>query len=376
MTIGFLTQYYHGLGHSQRIKFIAERVGENEKVVIMDQLFLPPLSYSVPHVSFLKDYNVKGINNVFKFVQDETLINIRIKCFIDTIEKYQVKTLVCEGFPFCRHQFAHEYTRYLEECKKRNIKIIFSIRDFPYDEPHEQSLQDWVLYTQNMYVKYYAEALLVHGDKELLPLFTDRKRQANSVQVIKEIEDKIVYTGYVCDDSMPMHNRKNNNIYVSTGLNKQEGMLLFKYIMKIAKNFPEYNFIMAVANKYIKTGNKKKGNVYMVEYIPKLRDKLIDCAAYITYGGYNATVEILKSSIPSIVIPRQDGRKMEQFVRAYTFEPYDFFKVVNTKELHLLEKTLDTVLNNKPVQFNFDLDGTNKSAHVIQEIHNGRFKRS
>ena len=114
----------------------------------------------------------------------------------------------------------------------------------------------------------------------------------------------------------------------------------------------------------------------MVEYIPKLRDKLVDCAAYITYGGYNATVEILKSGIPSIVIPRQDGRKMEQFVRAYTFEPYDFYKVVNTKELHLLEKTLETVLNTKPKQFNFDINGTNRSAHVIKEIHNGRFKRS
>ena len=124
-----------------------------------------------------------------------------------------------------------------------------------------------------MYVKYYAEALLVHGDKELLPLFTDRKRQANSYQVIEEIKDKIVYTGYVCDDTMQMHDKKNNNIYVSTGLNKQEGMLLFKYLLSVAKNFPDYNFIMAVANKYIKTGNKKKGNVYMVEYIPNLREK-------------------------------------------------------------------------------------------------------
>lgn len=376
MTIGFLTQYYHGLGHSQRIKFIAERVGKTEKVVIMDQLFRPPLSYSVPHVAFLGDYDPRSVDNMFKFVQDETLINIRIRSFIQTIEKYNVKTLVCEGFPFCRHQFAHEYTRYLEECKKRGIKIIFSIRDFPYDEPHEQSLQDWVLYTQNMYIKYYAEALLVHGDKELLPLFTDRKRQANSVQVIDEIKDKIVYTGYVCDDSLPQHEQKNNNIYVSTGLNKQEGMLLFKYLLGVAKHFPKYNFVMAVANKYIKTGNKKKDNVYMVEYIPNLREKLVNCAAYITYGGYNATVEILKSGIPSIIIPRQDGRKMEQFVRAYTFEPYDFYKVVNTKELHLLKDTLETVLSSKPKQFNFDIDGTNKSADVIRQIHNGRFRKS
>ena len=43
-------------------------------------------------------------------------------------------------------------------------------------------------------------------------------------------------------------------------------------------------------------------------------------------------LKYLKSNIPSIIIPRQDGQKMEQFVRAYTFEPYGFFKVVNNQE--------------------------------------------
>ena len=49
--IAFLTQYYRGLGHSQRIKFIAEEVGKKHDVLIIDQLFEPPLSYSVPHTS-------------------------------------------------------------------------------------------------------------------------------------------------------------------------------------------------------------------------------------------------------------------------------------------------------------------------------------
>lgn len=371
MTVAFLTQYYRGLGHSQRIKFIAEKLGETEKVVIMDQLFQPPLSYSVPHVAFLKDYKIKDINNMYQFIQNEDMIIFRIKTFIETIEKYNVKTLVCEGFPFCRHQFAHEYTRYFEECKKRGIKIIISIRDFPYDEPHDHSLQDWVLYTQNLFVKHYAEAVLIHGDKNILPLYTDRRRQADTYTIIKDIEDKIIYTGYVCDDSMPEHHQKNNNIYVSTGLNKEEGMLLFKYVLTVAKDMPEYNFIMTVANKYLNTGNKKKNNVYMVEYIPNLREKLINCAAYITYGGYNATVEILKSRIPSIVIPRIDGQKMEQFVRAYTFEPYNFYKVLNMQDLPNLKNTLHDVLSNKPSEFEFNLEGTRNSADAISHIHNG-----
>jgi predicted glycosyltransferase len=371
MTVAFLTQYYRGLGHSQRIKFIAEELGKVEKVIIMDQLFQPPLSYTVPHVSFLKDYKLSDVNNMFQFIMQEDLINFRIHMFVKTIEEHKVKTLVCEGFPFCRHQFAHEYLRYFEECKKRGIKIIISIRDFPWDEPHDNSLQDWVLYTQNIVCKYYAEKILVHGDPEILPLYGDRFRHANGKQIIDDIKDKIIYTGYVCDSSIKKHDKKNNNIFVSTGLNKEEGMLLFKHILKVSNKFKDYNFIMTVANRYLKTGNKKKDNIVMVEYIPNLREKLVDCAAYITYGGYNATVEILKSQIPSIIIPRQDGQKMEQFVRAYTFEPYNYFKVMTNQELGNLDKVLTGVLENKPNKFGYNMNGAKESANEIKTIHNG-----
>ena len=367
--IAFLTQYYRGLGHSQRIKFIAEEVGKKHDVLIIDQLFEPPLNYSVNHISFLKDFKPSDINNMFQFIMSEDMINFRIGRFIEILDKNDIKLLVCEGFPFCRQQFAHEYIRYFEECKKRGIKIIISIRDFPWDEPHDTSLQDWVNYTQNLVCKYYVEKILVHGDPNILPLISDRTNHSNSKQVIDDILPLVEYTGYVCDDTMPSHLRINNKIYVSTGLNKEEGMLLFKNLLQIAKNFPHYDFIMTVANRYLTTKNKSKDNVHMVEYIPNLRKRLINCAAYITYGGYNATVEILKSGIPSIIIPRQDGAKMEQFVRAYTFEPYNFFKVVNKQEIHRLKDTLEEVLNTKPDAFNFNLNGAKGSADVIEKIY-------
>ena len=85
---------------------------------------------------------------------------------------------------------------------------------------------------------------------------------------------------------------------------------------------------MPVANRYLKTGKSIKDNMIFVEYIPKLGEKIQDCAALISYGGYNSTMEILTSGVPSIIVPRQDGHKVEQFVRCYAFEPYGFFKVV------------------------------------------------
>lgn len=367
--IGFVTQYVYGLGHSNRTKLIAEETAKYSDVLIIEAMFKPPLEYKVPMISFMDDIKISDSKSFSALIMSEQMVHLRIKKYKEILNKYNFKLIVIEGFPFCRHQYAHEYFTFLEECKKRNIKIIISARDFPWDDPHEDQLKDWVNYTQNLVCKYYADKILIHGDPDILPLYSDRTRVANSKAVIEDIEDKITYTGYVCDNSLKPHSRKNNHIYISTGLNKNEGLLLFKEITKIAHKFPDYKFIMPVANKYRNISNTIKNNMIFVDYIPNLGKKIQSCAALITYGGYNTTMEVLKSGVPAIFVPRQDGEKLEQFVRCYTFEPYGFFKVLNNQEFSKLEKTLRDVLSSKPSPFTFKLDGVERSAYEIIKIY-------
>ena len=92
--------------------------------------------------------------------------------------------------------------------------------------------------------------------------YSDRTNNSNSKQVIDDILPKIEYTGYVCDELTCVSiKEKNNYIYVSTGLNKEEGVLLFKEISKIAKDFLDYTFVMTIANRYLKTEERQKGNL-------------------------------------------------------------------------------------------------------------------
>ena len=63
---------------------------------------------------------------------------------------------------------------------------------------------------------------------------------------------------------------------------------------------------------------------------------------------------------------------MEQFIRAYTFEPYGFYKVVNNQELTNIGDTLKEVLSDKPKKFKFNLNGATESANVIKKIHDER----
>jgi len=371
--IVFLTQYYRGLGHCMRTKFIAEEVAKTHDVLVVDQLFDPPISYDgCERISFLKAYVPADIKNIFNFIMSKELVLLRKKEWIKILDTNDVRLIICEGFPFCRHQFSHEYFSFFEEAKKRGIKLIISARDFPWDEPHQDSLQDWVAYTQNIVCKYYTEKVLIHGDPNYLPLVSDRVRMNNPSEVIQDLFDKIIYTGYVCNEKIKPHKKTNNNIFVSTGLNKEEGMLIFKEITKIADQFPEYKFIMPIANRYLKNiKTKTKNNVVMVPYIKDMYKLLSSCALYITYGGYNSTMEILKSNIPAIIIPRTDGEKLEQFVRAYTFESYNFFKVVSKSEFIKLPKIINECLTDKkfPIKNNINLQGVKRSADAIREIY-------
>ena len=371
--IVFLTQYYRGLGHCMRTKFIAEEVAKTHDVLVVDQLFDPPISYDgCERTSFLKAYIPSDIKNIFNFMMSKELVLLRKKEWIKILDTKPVKLIICEGFPFCRHQFSHEYFSFFEEAKKRGIKIIISARDFPWDEPHQDSLQDWVAYTQNIVCKYYAEKVLIHGDPKYLPLVSDRVRMNNPSEVIKHLEDKIVYTGYVCNEKIKPHKKVNNNIFVSTGLNKEEGMLVFKEITKIASQFPDYKFIMPIANRYLKTIKMKtKDNIVMVPFIQNMYKHLSSCSLYITYGGYNSTMEILKSGIPAIIIPRTDGQKMEQFVRCYTLEPFNFFKVISKSEFDKIPSVIKSCLKSTdfPAKNSIDLNGVKKSYDAITEVY-------
>ena len=46
------------------------------------------------------------------------LVLLRKKEWIKILDSYPIKVIICEGFPFCRHQFSHEYFSFFEEAKK------------------------------------------------------------------------------------------------------------------------------------------------------------------------------------------------------------------------------------------------------------------
>ena len=89
---------------------------------------------------------------------------------------------------------------------------------------------------------------------------------------------------------------------------------------------------------------------------------------FITYGGYNSTMEIISSGTPSIIIPREDGGKVEQFVRSYVMKPYDLFKVCSVKNLNNISKHIQEILDEYdkfPKKCEFNLNGAKETANIL-----------
>ena len=75
-----------------------------------------------------------------------------------------------KDFLFVDINMLTNFLNVLKSVKKEELKIVVSIRDFPWDDPHDDQLKDWVNLTQNLICKYYVDKILVHGDPNILPL--------------------------------------------------------------------------------------------------------------------------------------------------------------------------------------------------------------
>lgn len=372
----FLTQYYRGIGHSTRIKYIIEETSKYIDCVIVNHLMEPPLKFNtvkeytlLPESQISKDSKL----NIFKVIMRPELIQDRITKWKEILDTNDIKIIIFEGFPFCRHQFAYELFTMLEEAHIRGIRCICSIRDFPWDEPHERGLQDWVSKTQNLIINKYFSFVLVHGDPKYLPLLCDTVNHYNPREVMKEISNKVLYTGYVINPYQKKHHRENNHIYISCGLNKEESLSVLAKFIKVAPKFPEYQFIMPIANRYLtkQLGLRNKGNITIVDYIPNLYKALEKCAMFITYGGYNSTMEVIAGKIPAIIIPRNDGAKLEQYVRSFTLQPYNLFKVCAATNIENIGQYIKEIEKEKhfPANTNINLKGAQESARILRELY-------
>ena len=80
--IAFLTQYYRGLGHAMRVKYISDCLPKNSFVMI-NQLYNPPIKYNTEFSYYLEEIPPKNIDSYKYLLHTDTIRKRAIKtdCF-------------------------------------------------------------------------------------------------------------------------------------------------------------------------------------------------------------------------------------------------------------------------------------------------------
>lgn len=225
--------------------------------------------------------------------------------------------LVVELYPFGRGMLAFELEALLDDA--RDIPVLCSVRDVL------QRPADAAKASARIAAAARFDAVLVHGDRDFLPLETSWPETA-------ALGAKLHYTGYV-GPAEGMASAARDEIVVSVG-----GGAAGQELLAAA---------LALAAARAHTGEKwriRVGNAASVPACanphvlcepnrPDFRDLLRHARLSISQAGYNTCVDLLRARCPAILVPFDAGNEREQTIRARAFAEAGLAAVCTPAEL-------------------------------------------
>ena len=105
-------------------------------------------------------------------------------------------------------------------------------------------------------------------------------------------------------------------------------------------------------------------------FIPDLATAMATASASISQCGYNTALDVVRSGVPSVVVPHDDGRETEQAERARRLADLGVMRVLDSSALtprRLADEVL-AVLGAERSHVAIDLDGARTSARLVAEM--------
>ena len=105
-------------------------------------------------------------------------------------------------------------------------------------------------------------------------------------------------------------------------------------------------------------------------FIPDLCRAMAGAAASVSQCGYNTTLDVLRSGVPAVVVPYDEGRENEQAERARRLARLGALKVLPSALLtpeRLAEAVLD-VVDAAPPSLDLDLAGASHTAALVSDL--------
>ncbi len=376
MKVMIVVTHLLGTGHLSRALTLGRAFAEQDHEVFvvsggmpapqldtrgLSLLNLPPLRSDGTDFTRLLDQNGA--------VADLAYFAARTNALTQAVNSFGPQVLITELYPFGRRSLAAEFKSALKAARDlpRPPVILGSIRDIlaPPSKPAKVTQTDEVI------AEFY-DGVLVHSDPKITELEV-------SWPVSAQLASRLHYTGFVAPSAAPSHpdGIGLGEIVVSAG-GGSVGQPIFQAAVEAAQKMPNRRWRLLVGGQDAKARISELSQItqstsVLLESVRHdFRQMLPLAAASVSMCGYNTAMDLLQSGTPAVLIPFDDGKEVEQTLRARSLSQLNGIEVLNSSDLTAdsLTNALERVIagaERPPMTEGFD--GARRSVDIVVSLY-------
>ena len=374
----FYCQHLLGIGHLRRAATLARALALSGHEVMLVSGGEPVPHLDCAPAELVQLPPVRAVDKFFKVLVDERGTRIddafkqaRAEKLVALFNELEPDVVLTEMFPFGRRQLRFELNPLLEAAKAApwRPRIASSVRDILVMSPKPERIDEML-----GLVETYYDAVLVHGDRDLIPFNATFAPAAR-------IADRLVYTGYVVETQQPRRSPDapgHGEVIVSAGGGAVSEPLLEAAMaaraltslkdrtwrLLVGHNLPDDRFAALQA--------KAPAGVVVERARSDFVTLLANAVLSISQGGYNTVMETLKFGRRAVVVPYAGGLETEQTLRAELLGKRGLIQIVDetTMTPGTMAEAVERAMAGPELagRLSVDLDGMAKSVAAVSHL--------
>ena len=373
----FYCQHSLGIGHLMRSFALCEALAGPFAVRLLcggriPEGIEPPPGFEIvalPAIAANLDFSLVGTDEGRPV--GETM-DERARLVLESYEELQPSAVVVELFPFGRKKFGRELLPLLAAARREPRPVVAcSLRDLLVGR-HDRAAHDE---RASRLANEYFDAVLVHADPRLARL-EETFRPATPLRV------PTFYTGYVVRSVDGAARRgpgaAAGGVLVSVGSGTQGEALLRAAAAAQPEVLATTGMPMRIVAgphvredlwDWLEEAVGGRPGAELVRVVPDLGPELARAKLSVSHCGYNTALEVLRSGLPSLVVPALEEGDQET-ARAQRLAGLGLVRVLPRD--HMTPASLAEAIRGlrefRPAPFDLDVDGARASAEILQRL--------
>ena len=376
----FYCQHSLGMGHLVRSLALAAGLGERFRVVFLNGGPLP-VGMKIPDGVEIVNLPPLGLAPDGQLVSRdrrrtvERAQYLRRRIILETYQQLRPQVVFVELFPFGRKKFTGELLPLLEaarDARPFRSLVCCSLRDILVGKKsHQQKHDERAVELANSYF----DAIMVHSD----PTFA---RLEDSLLSYTALRASLYYTGFVQADRKPFIKavpKRRRQILVSAGgglvgetlfRTAVEAYSLLRQTHDVGMKIIAGPFLPEEAWQSLRAASHGQHGLSLKRFVPDLCAEMRNSIASISQGGYNTTLDILRSGVPALIVPFADGAEDEQLKRARRLEALGAIRLLEQQQMDATRfaEEMRQLLHFSPQRLHLDLNGVRNTTRIVESL--------